>query len=81
MKMIRLKLKQYLYYLLKKQSATVMQYSLFAKKLDKEADKMRKLIYTLKCFQEFLFGDANYKINKRRQISLQKLKNSLKKRI
>ena len=36
-----------------KKSATVMQYSLFAKKLDKEADEMCKFNYTLKCFQEF----------------------------
>ena len=44
----------------------------FAKKLDNEADEMRKFIYTLKCFQEFLFGDATYEINKRRQVSLRK---------
>ena len=33
---------------------------------------MRKFIYSLKCFQEFLFGSATYEINKRRQVNLRK---------
>nr|XP_047135056.1 uncharacterized protein LOC124812431 isoform X17 [Hydra vulgaris] len=68
---IKAGLKQNLYYLLKK-SATVMQFIFYSKGMDAEAEDVQKFIYTLKCWQEYLFGDATYKLNIRSQVNLRK---------
>ena len=64
-------LKQNLYYLIKK-SATVMQYAFYSQKRDGEADEISKFIQSFKSWENYLFGDATYQLNKQRQINLRK---------
>nr|XP_047134212.1 uncharacterized protein LOC124812135 [Hydra vulgaris] len=64
-------LKQNLYYLIKK-SATLVQYSFYSRKKDDEAAEISKFIQSFKGWQDYLFGDATYHLNKKRQINLRK---------
>ena len=56
-------LKQNLYYLIKK-SATLV-YSFYSRKKEDEAAEISKFIQSFKRWQDYLFGDATYHLNKK----------------
>ena len=64
-------LKCNLYYLIKK-AAVVLQYSFYSQAKDEEVSEMSKFIQSFKSWNDYLFGDATYQLNKQRQINLRK---------
>ena len=68
---IKAGLKENLYYLIKK-AALVVQYTFFAEKRDAEATEIGNFLHSFKSWQNYLFGDATYALNRQRQINLRK---------
>ena len=64
-------LKQNLLYLIKR-SVKALKATLLAENKDKDADELDKFLQIFKLWEDYIFGDAQYELNKRRQINLRK---------
>ncbi|XP_057306810.1 uncharacterized protein LOC130645001 [Hydractinia symbiolongicarpus] len=67
-------LKQNLLYLIKR-SAKVMKAVYMAKSMDDEAKEVGSFTDVLELWEDFIFGDSQYELNKRRQINLRRPEN------
>ena len=64
-------LKQNLYYLLKR-SAKTIKAILMSNGKDEESLEIERFTQVLELWEDFIFGDAQYEFNKRRQIKLRR---------
>ena len=67
-------LKQNLLYLLKRSAKALKAISLSNSK-DEEATVIQNFVQVLELWEDFIFGDAQYELNKRRQINLRRPEN------